>query len=76
MRIIIFISFCLISLTSIAQKQANNIKNSPKPKLVVGIVVDQMRWDYVNKFKPFFKTQNGFLHFINEIDLNFAFYRL
>ena len=66
MRIIIFISFCLISLTSIAQKQANNIKNSPKPKLVVGIVVDQMRWDYVNKFKPFFKTQNGFLHFINE----------
>ena len=56
----------MISLTSIAQKQANNIKNSPKPKLVVGIVVDQMRWDYVNKFKPFFKTQNGFLHFINE----------
>ena len=66
MRIVIFVSFCLISLTSIAQKQANNIKNSPKPKLVVGIVVDQMRWDYVNKFKPFFKTQNGFLHFINE----------
>ena len=66
MRIVIFISFCLLSVTSIAQKQTSNIKNSPKPKLVVGIVVDQMRWDYVNKFKPFFKTQNGFLHFINE----------
>ena len=39
---------------------------SAKPKLVVGIVVDQMRWDYVNKFKPFFTSQNGFSHFINK----------
>jgi predicted AlkP superfamily pyrophosphatase or phosphodiesterase len=49
-----------------AQKQAAAIKASAKPKLVVGIVVDQMRWDYVNKFKPFFKSQKGFMHFVNE----------
>ena len=55
MRIIITISICLLSLSTFAQKQVNPIKTSAKPKLVVGIVVDQMRWDYVNKFKPFFK---------------------
>lgn len=66
MRFNIILGFCLFSLTTLAQKPVNNSKNSPKPKLVVGIVVDQMRWDYVNKFKPFFKSQNGFLHFINE----------
>jgi predicted AlkP superfamily pyrophosphatase or phosphodiesterase len=49
-----------------AQKAPSTAKDKSKPKLVVGIVVDQMRWDYVNKFKPFFKSQNGFMHFINE----------
>jgi predicted AlkP superfamily pyrophosphatase or phosphodiesterase len=58
------ISFWAISVN--AQKVQPNKTNNTKPKLVVGIVVDQMRWDYVNKFKPFFKTQNGFMHFINE----------
>jgi len=66
MRILIFICFLFFSLSSIAQKQVNNTKNSLKPKLVVGIVVDQMRWDYVNKFKPFFKSSNGFVRFLNE----------
>lgn len=56
----------LIATQSIAQKP-NSVKPiNSKPKLVVGIVVDQMRWDYVNKFKPFFKTQNGFLKFIQQ----------
>ena len=66
MRIITSVIVSLISLTTIAQKPVAPIKTSAKPKLVVGIVVDQMRWDYVNKFKPFFKSQNGFLHFINQ----------
>jgi predicted AlkP superfamily pyrophosphatase or phosphodiesterase len=64
-----FTSFLILSLISIqvsAQKPVS-IKTAPsKPKLVVGIVVDQMRWDYVNKFKPYFKSQNGFLRFVNE----------
>jgi len=62
MRYFTLLSLLLLTLTLNAQKQTT----ASKPKLVVGIVVDQMRWDYVNKFKPFFKTQNGFLHFINE----------
>ena len=56
----------LIATQTFAQK-TNPVKaTDAKPKLVVGIVIDQMRWDYVNKFKPFFKTQNGFLKFVNQ----------
>jgi predicted AlkP superfamily pyrophosphatase or phosphodiesterase len=56
----------LIATQTFAQK-SNPVKAADtKPKLVVGIVVDQMRWDYVNKFKPFFKTQNGFLKMMNQ----------
>ena len=65
------IAFCLCLLMSQSNAQTSKINTSikvinGKPRLVVGIVVDQMRWDYVQKFKPFFTTQNGFLHFINQ----------
>jgi len=66
MRITLLLIAGLIATQTFAQK-SNPVKaTDTKPKLVVGIVVDQMRWDYVNKFKPFFKTQNGFLKFINQ----------
>ena len=66
MRFITFICLCILTMNTQAQKAPSSSKDKTKPKLVVGIVVDQMRWDYVNKFKPFFKSQNGFMHFINE----------
>jgi len=75
MRYILFICFSLFSLTSNAQNQksssslklnASKQNIAEKPKLVVGIVVDQMRWDFVNRFKPFFKSSSGFIRFINE----------
>ncbi|TAF96409.1 MAG: alkaline phosphatase family protein, partial [Bacteroidetes bacterium] len=37
-----------------------------KPKLVVGIVVDQMRWDYLYRFQPLFSNKGGFKRFLNE----------
>jgi predicted AlkP superfamily pyrophosphatase or phosphodiesterase len=64
MRLLVLFSFFIVSLNLSAQKPTP-VTNS-KPKLVVGIVVDQMRWDYINNFKPYFKTQNGFLKFMNE----------
>jgi predicted AlkP superfamily pyrophosphatase or phosphodiesterase len=65
MRFTLLLIVGLISTQTFAQK-TNSVKaTETKPKLVVGIVVDQMRWDYVNKFKPFFKTQNGFLKLMN-----------
>jgi len=66
MRFILLLTVGLIATQTFAQKP-NVVKvTDAKPKLVVGILVDQMRWDYVNKFKPFFKTQNGFLRFMNQ----------
>ena len=58
--------FLLLLLTAILTfgcnsdqtKTASNIKNS-KPKLVVGIVVDQMRYDYLTRFEDRF-GEGGF----------------
>ncbi|WP_430614538.1 alkaline phosphatase PafA [Flavobacterium sp. JP2137] len=37
----------------------------PKPKLVVGVVVDQMRWDYLYRFYDRY-ADNGFKRLLNE----------
>jgi len=37
----------------------------PRPKLVVGIVVDQMRWDYLYRYYDRY-TNNGFKRLLNE----------
>ena len=41
---------------------ANNVS---RPKLVVGIVIDQMRWDYLYRYYPLFKNDGGFKRFLN-----------
>ncbi len=67
MRIYSILCLALFTLTSNAQAQKPIQSSSPsKPKLIVGIVVDQMRWDYINQFKAHFTTQQGFLRFVNE----------
>src|SRR3978361_1809181 len=37
----------------------------PRPKLVVGIVVDQMRWDYLYRYYSRYQS-NGFKRLLNE----------
>ena len=44
--------------------QQQNVKVA-RPKLVVGIVVDQMRWDYLNRFYPRF-GEGGFKRLMDE----------
>jgi predicted AlkP superfamily pyrophosphatase or phosphodiesterase len=68
-----FILFSFIFLLSFsikaqsAKTQVNTAtKQSPlKPKLVVGIVIDQMRWDYLYRFKKLY-TANGFKRLLGE----------
>ncbi len=54
-KIIITVSFLLL-ITSSTKAQKNSNKNNEinngieRPKLVVGIVVDQMRWDYLYRY--------------------------
>ncbi len=45
-----FILFFLILLSARAQQKAEFGKSKTKPKLVIGIVVDQMRYDYLTRF--------------------------
>lgn len=46
-------------------KTPANTNNLPRPKLVVGIMVDQMRWDYLYRFYDRYGS-NGFKRFLRE----------
>ncbi|AXT56504.1 alkaline phosphatase family protein [Aquimarina sp. MMG015] len=68
----IFLAIILIiTVTQCATKDSSSIKInseetiSVRPKLVVGIVVDQMRYDYLTRFYDRF-GQGGFKRMINE----------
>lgn len=63
--------FFLLALASVNITLAQNKKTPEtkkelaKPKLVVGIVIDQMRWDYLYRFAPLFKANGGFKRMMN-----------
>ena len=38
----------------------------PRPKLVVGIVVDQMRWDYLYRYYDRYSVSGGFKKMLNQ----------
>lgn len=56
--------FLLISGSCVAQTVNSSLTDS-RPKLVVGIVVDQMRYDYLTRFASKF-GEGGFMRLINE----------
>jgi predicted AlkP superfamily pyrophosphatase or phosphodiesterase len=60
----------LASLTFAASAQTKKAVTTPatsipRPKLVVGIVVDQMRWDYLYRYYDRYQS-NGFKRLLNE----------
>jgi predicted AlkP superfamily pyrophosphatase or phosphodiesterase len=72
MKIILYILVLILNISAIAQKKAITTKPTlviekaaSKPKLIVGIVLDQMRWDYLYKFAPVFKPNGGFNKLLN-----------
>ncbi len=60
----LLIVFVLISFSVAAQKQTAQ-RYSAKPKLVVGIVIDQMRWDYLYRYQHRYGT-GGFKRMITQ----------
>lgn len=58
------IVFLFISSTLYAQQRRSN-DNLQRPKLVVGIVVDQMRWDYLYRYYDRY-GDGGFKRMLNE----------
>jgi predicted AlkP superfamily pyrophosphatase or phosphodiesterase len=53
----LFLTFIIICFSSFAQ--------NAKPELVVGLVIDQMRWDYLYRFKDLY-TEGGFKRLLSQ----------
>ncbi|MGF1559601.1 MAG: alkaline phosphatase PafA [Flavobacteriaceae bacterium] len=67
-RSLLILFIALATFTANAQKnkkEEKRIEIKSTPKLVVGIVVDQMRYDYLTRFWDHY-GQDGFKRFINE----------
>lgn len=60
-RFILFVLTGCITLSSFSQTAP-----IARPKLVVGIVIDQMRWDYLYRYNDLFKPSGGFRRMIGE----------
>jgi len=56
-KLYFFIFFSLFSAAAFSQ--------IPKPKLVIGIVIDQMRWDYLYRYKTLY-GENGFKRLLKD----------
>eukprot|EP01136_Pigoraptor_vietnamica_P024830 Opistho-1_new@78207 len=57
-----------LSISVQAQKSTKTAAEEgiQRPKLVIGIMVDQMRWDYLYRFQPIFKANGGFKRMMGE----------
>ena len=76
-KLLLFITFAIgaFSISILAQNKktpttnkveaVNNTDKIARPKLMVGIVVDQMRWDYLYRFYDLYKT-GGFKRLMNK----------
>ncbi|MDP5105166.1 MAG: alkaline phosphatase family protein [Polaribacter sp.] len=62
-QILIF-TFCSLLFTGCKAQQINQELKQEKPKLVIGIVIDQMRYDYLTRFSDRY-SDNGFKRLLN-----------
>lgn len=56
----------IATLSGRAQKPVKESNTITHPKLLVGIVVDQMRWDYLTRYYPLFQANGGFRRMLGE----------
>lgn len=63
--IVLAILAILLPFTPKAQNTGTNTVNARQPKLIVGLVIDQMRWDYLYRYKDLYSA-NGFKRLLNE----------
>ena len=56
---------CALTLTVSAQTKSSQSGSLARPKLVVGLVVDQMRWDYLYRYYDRYQS-GGFKRLLNE----------
>lgn len=63
-KVISFLSMALLGCGTVSAQQSNTVAIE-RPKLVVGIVVDQMRWDYLYRYQKRY-TDGGFKRLLGE----------
>lgn len=63
-KLIVALLILQISFIAAAQTKSKTIQ-APKPKLVIGLVIDQMRWDYLYRYKDLYGS-NGFKRLLHE----------
>jgi predicted AlkP superfamily pyrophosphatase or phosphodiesterase len=61
-NLVLFFCLCVISLQMTAQTPVKTIK---RPKLVVGIMIDQMRWDFLYRYADRYSA-DGFKRILRE----------
>ena len=66
-RLTLIFTFAILYFVSFGQAVTGNSNNNtvPRPKLVVGMMVDQMRWDFLYRFYERYGT-GGFKRMLNE----------
>jgi len=57
---VLFVALCLFSIQATAKESPSTAPSSYRPKLVVGIVIDQMRWDYLERYREYYED-GGFM---------------
>ena len=60
----LFIAVCFFCIVNFSFAQKNKTETA-RPKLVVGLVIDQMRWDYLYRYYNLYSS-NGFKRLLNE----------
>jgi predicted AlkP superfamily pyrophosphatase or phosphodiesterase len=62
----IFLVYFNVNAQTASPQRSSASQSIAKPKLVVGIVIDQMRWDYLYRYNDLFKSDGGFKRLLNE----------
>ncbi len=57
---------CIVLILVILAGFGTEAQNLQRPKLVVGIVVDQMRWDYLYRYYDRYADKGGFKRLLNQ----------
>jgi len=66
-QLLLFFLFVMLYSFASAQTAATaSTTTFKRPKLVVGIVIDQMRWDYLYRYNALYKSNGGFKRFLNQ----------
>src|ERR1035437_3678051 len=61
----IFLALCSLWLTIFSFSQSQHKGGIARPKLVIGLVIDQMRWDYLYRYYDLY-SENGFKRLLNK----------